>query len=135
MNEVRLDREQHDIVFAQAVRIMQQRVVGNIQALQITDVDQEFLTLQKDDLSKQFPKIRNYDEPVERRRKADLWPEELDVISVSRAIEEAVRELIASERPDITKPYISRGAMLVLGSEIIDFLSKKVKKGSSSPLV
>lgn len=125
MNEVRLDGEQRDIVVAQAVRIMRQRIVGSIQALQINHVDQEFLALREDDLGKKFPKIRENDEPGERRRKADLWPEELDVISVSRAIEEAVRELIASERPDISKPHISRGAILVLGSEVIDLLSEK----------
>ena len=72
MNEVRLDGEQRDIVVAQAVRIMQQRTVGNIQALQINHVDQEFLALREDDLGKKFPKIRENDEPGERRRKADL---------------------------------------------------------------
>jgi hypothetical protein len=129
MNEIRLDKEQQYIVIAQAVRIMRQRTLGSIQSLHIDHVDQEFLALSKENVGKKFPKIRENDDQGERQRKAELWPEELDVISVSRAIEEAVRELMASERPDILKPYIARSSLDLLGNKVIEFLwGKNVEK-------
>lgn len=72
MNEVRLDKEQQNIVIAQAVRIMQQRTLGNIRSLHINDIEQEFLALQRDDVGKKFPKVKEGDESEERRRIANM---------------------------------------------------------------
>lgn len=129
MNEVRLDKEEQNMVIASAVKIMQQRIVGKLDTLKIDNVDQEFLALRKEDVGKKFPEFQENDDPDERRRIAELWPKELDVISVSRAIEESVRDLILLKRPHILEPFISRGPMLMLGAEVIGFLSwKKTEK-------
>lgn len=131
MNIVKLEKEQQTQVINRAVQILRQRVIGGVK--RIREVDEEFMALSKNDTQRKFPKVHPRDMPEERKRKAELWPESLEVTSVSRALQEAVAELISRERPHIEKPILSEGNILSLGWKVMDILNSPTTRKTKLP--
>ena len=133
MNEVRLNPEEQIEAVNTAIRILRERVLGGISSIHITDIDEVFLALTSADTHTQFPSIRPNDSQETRIEKAEQWPEYLDVLSVSRALAESVRIIMARDRSHIENPYLPAWMEQILGRKIIKILEQQQRKNIKVP--
>lgn len=113
MNIVKLEHEQEIEVINAAIRILRQRIVGSVD--RIEHIEQEFLATSLGDDMKAFSSISpsastaEKDEFIKKGK-----PISLEVMSICRAIQEAVFGLIKKDRPHIEKPTISEDELKAL---------------------
>lgn len=128
MNEVRLSPEEQTEVAVRAVEILRQRVIGGISRLGVETLDTEFLAYMSYDVW-----MHNWWHE-KQRKVGEKWPEHLDVLSISRAIEEAVRNVVQKNRPYIEMPYVSDGRRLLIGTNVMNMLSAGKREPIKLPL-
>lgn len=132
MNIVKLEHEQQTEVINSAVDILRKRMLGKV--LRIDTINQEFLALNNQDIAIKLPLLR----PDHTSKEGDDFitkslPLEVSVISVSRAIEEAVRIVIAADRPHIEKPTVSDIVLSSMGERVIRLFNSSQKERIALP--
>lgn len=127
MNIVKLRHEQQTAVINGAVNILRKRMLGKV--FRIETAEQEFLALNKKDenikpsLPPENPTIKEREHFI-----TNGIPLEVDIISVSRAVEESVRTVIAHERPHIENPTVSNPTLSSLSEKVLRIYNTNQKK-------
>ncbi len=127
MSIVKIEHEQQNEVINGAVHILRSRMRGKIKVIE--SIHQEFLAYSPENTGKkdqEAPKNGSKTEVEDFITKG--FPQSLEVLSVSRAVEEAVRDIITKQRPHIENPSVSEPMLISLGDKVLRIFNSSQKE-------